>query len=226
MFDYDKLFSTENEFSETLIGIEDELGKKTCSEDIKLCSDYHLFREYRKKFIDAGFCPGAFPINRTENIIKMHNKYVKKSDIFVFFGDCVDDQLYNDTKNDYKNAPDLLKRSEDIFKNQLNGRIKIIILGNNDLGSEDLYIKNYGFDYVIHGPVTFGNHILSHEPVEVPKGKINIHGHIHFKKTYFDIDWRRHIDVCIDNLGHPMIMKDVYKLYAKGFFNGETIKTK
>lgn len=229
MIDYNRIFSMENKLKDMFDYIIDEMGSKNCDPSIKFSSDYHLFRELRTKYINAGnVCPGYYPKDRTKNIIEAHNKYVSPDDIFVFLGDCIDDQLIEDTKNDYStiDVAAYYKKAADIYKNKLNGKVKILLLGNNDPLPEKTYMTDFGFTYVIKGPIETGSHIFSHQPVNAPKGKFNIHGHIHYGNNYYNVDWHRHMKPTVDMMGHPVTMKEIYSAYAKGMYNGVTIKDK
>lgn len=62
---------------------------------------------------------------------------------------------------------------------ELSGR-KYIILGNHDKCSKNIYKEKYGFDKIYCHPIYLTKRIvLSHEPIPVTPGTINVHGHLH-----------------------------------------------
>ena len=71
--------------------------------------------------------------------------------------------------------------------NKLNGN-KYLIRGNHDNWSASTY-ENFGFNVLKNAPIRLDEYklILSHIPIpdtQIPKGFINIHGHIHNKKLF------------------------------------------
>ena len=57
---------------------------------------------------------------------------------------------------------------------------KIMIMGNHDKESREYYMERYGFDEVYYVSYWYSKRILlSHEPIVVDKGIINVHGHLH-----------------------------------------------
>lgn len=94
--------------------------------------------------------------DHNEFIIASINSVVTKLDTLYILGDIGDDL-------------GLIKR--------INGR-KILIMGNHDKKSKDLY-KGY-FDEVYNHPLYISRRvILSHIPVPVTSGTLNVHGHLH-----------------------------------------------
>ena len=80
---------------------------------------------------------------------------------------------------------DLIYLGDVIFSNQaflksmiedLPGR-KILTKGNHDKHS-DTWFYNAGFDFVCDR-IVIGKYVLSHVPVNIEEGQINIHGHFH-----------------------------------------------
>jgi len=109
------------------------------------------------------------------------------------------------------------------FINKLNVGRKILILGNHD----NLKIKQYydmGFNFVGHRLQT-EKFIFTHNPVNIPENMFNIHGHIHGSREYWNVDWRRHIDVYIkDHEYKALTINEYMNLYKKGKYKGKTIK--
>lgn len=94
--------------------------------------------------------------DHNEFIVASINSVVTKLDTLYILGDIGDDL-------------GLIKR--------INGR-KILIMGNHDRKSKDLY-KEY-FDEVYNHPLYINRRvILSHIPVPVTSGTLNVHGHLH-----------------------------------------------
>ena len=75
--------------------------------------------------------------------------------------------------------------------NRLNGNI-YLIRGNHDKWSVSTY-EDFGFNVLKNAPIKLDKYklMLSHIPIpdsQIPKGFINLHGHIHDKKLYECID--------------------------------------
>jgi calcineurin-like phosphoesterase family protein len=110
------------------------------------------------------------------------------------------------------------------FVERINCKTKILILGNHDI----LPIKDYyqmGFSYVSNILMT-DKYVFTHCPYDVEHtNKINFHGHIHFSKEYWNMDWRKHIDVYIGAHDYKVLqLKDYLELYKKGYYNGKTVQ--
>lgn len=119
--------------------------------------------------------------NTINEILKKYKNTVKKDDIFIFLGDLT---AVRD------NNPDFVKKAINEIK-KLPGT-KILIRGNNDIEPDDYY-KNIGFVLVEHR-LEIGDFIFTHEPCELTKNQINIHGHIHGADDYWDVDGKNHVD--------------------------------
>lgn len=95
-------------------------------------------------------------------LIADHNRVVREDDLVIHLGDFA------------------FKRHEE-YRKQMNGKF-ILLLGNHDKSASEM--SRIGFIVVESPTLRYGNLIFSHEPMkEVPKGYINVHGHIHEKKT-------------------------------------------
>jgi len=99
-----------------------------------------------------------------DEMIKRWNNKVGKDDFVIHLGDFA------------------LGNKEDVIniKNKLNGNI-ILLKGSHDYKT----IREQGF-LIINGSLEIGNLIFSHNPLrkeEIPKGFINVHGHIHEKES-------------------------------------------
>lgn len=72
-----------------------------------------------------------------------------------------------------------LNNEEAILFQKLPGR-KILIKGNHDKHSEEYYKKRYGFAEVSSVPIFLNKRVVvSHIPIPVEAGTLNIHGHLH-----------------------------------------------
>ena len=149
----------------------------------------------------------------------MHNKYVKENDYFVFLGDISEQEFFDESRPEYL---EYRKKLYEMCK-RLNGK-KIMITGNNDTGTDNYY-KKLGFIEVIREPVLLGRHVLSHEPIKTDKGILNIHGHIHGSKEYWNIDYKDHIDAYYGIYGHPVKLSYLDNYYESGKYTGcKTVK--
>lgn len=110
--------------------------------------------------------------------------------------------------------------------NKLNGN-KYLVRGNHDNWSASTYEK-FGFNVLKNAPIKLDEHklMLSHIPVpdsQIPKGFVNIHGHIHDKKLYECIEKydtsrysvEKHINVSCDVTDFKPISLDEIKKLIK-----------
>jgi len=108
------------------------------------------------------------------------------------------------------------------FIRRLNVSKKILILGNHD----NLSLKDYydmGFTFVSDG-LEHEKYIFSHCPKD-PKNKINIHGHIHEDKEYWNIPAERHINVYIGSHGNKVhTLREYLEFYKQGKYKGKSVK--
>lgn len=158
-----------------------------------ISADYHLLKELTK---------GDTTCERSEEIIKMHNKYVKPKDVFLFLGDLSESEIFD--QNNQKYISKLIEMC-----NRLNG-IKIMIKGNNDTGRNEIY-KKCGFVEIYDDPILLDKHVFSHGPIITYNNVINVHGHIHGSKNYWGVDPKDHIDVYYGIYGRPMKLSELDK---------------
>ena len=158
-----------------------------------ISADYHLLKELTK---------GDITCERSEEIIKMHNKYVKPKDVFFFLGDLSESEIFD--QNNQKYISKLIEMC-----NRLNG-IKIMIKGNNDTGRNEIY-KKCGFVEIYDDPILLDKHVFSHGPIITYNNVINVHGHIHGSKNYWGVDPKDHIDVYYGIYGRPMKLSELDK---------------
>jgi calcineurin-like phosphoesterase family protein len=185
--------------------------------DIKISSDYHLLRCINKRH-NAGMY--GEETKNTEDRVAMHNRDVKKDEPFLFLGDISEEEIHK---------PEGIAELYGIIRS-LNGNPKILVMGNNDNFDMDFYHK-CGFQYVSDKPLVCETIkvIFSHEPIDMTQkglhknGWINVHGHIHEHRTYFNIPQEGHINVYFGIHDDKVLKLSQYRtLYEKGHYNGET----
>jgi len=126
-----------------------------------ITSDHHFFH---KNIIKYCHRPFKTVEEMNEYMIKRWNKIVSDNDLVFYLGDFA---LTNKTN---------LKK----IRERLKGRI-IIILGNHDRKRK---LKQPGFIIHTTDKIKIKNIVLSHRPLDtVDDGVVNVHGHIHDKKT-------------------------------------------
>ena len=123
---------------------------------------------------------------------------------------------------DLGNKGQLQKDEISDFIRRLNVSRKILLLGNHD----NLSLKDYydmGFTFVTDKIENY-HYIFSHCPVD-PKGKINIHGHIHESNEYWNMPSEGHINVYIGSHDNKVYqLKDYLKFYKQGKYKGTSIE--
>lgn len=187
------------------------------TENPYISCDYHLLKETNKFHNNETYDKY---IIKTQEAISLHNKYITDNDVFLFLGDISESELHN---------PEDIKLLY-IFCHMLKGKYKILIKGNNDCLNNAFYNK-CGFDYIIDQNKQLVDNnmklIFSHEPYPMIENKlgddwINIHGHIHGSKTYYNIDYREHIDAYPWGINDNKILRlnDFIKNYRNGLYVG------
>src|SRR3989344_1963279 len=148
---------------------------------IFITADHHF---HHKNIIE--YCNRPFKtVEEMDNIMtEKWNKKVGKDDLVIHLGDFA---LGNKEK---------VKETRE----KLNGTI-VLIKGNHDRVNE-------GF-IVVRDSIQIGNLLFSHRPIpkgEVPKGCINIHGHIHEKESLSGIN------VSVEKTDYePIILEELEK---------------
>ena len=149
---------------------------------IFIAADHHF---HHKNIIE--YCKRPFKtVEEMDNVmIEKWNKKVGKNDLVIHLGDFA---LGNKEK---------IKETRE----KLNGTI-ILIKGNHDRVNE-------GF-IVVRDSIQIGNLLFSHRPIpkgEVPKGCINIHGHIHEKESLSGIN------VSVEKTDYdPILLEELEKI--------------
>lgn len=110
------------------------------------------------------------------------------------------------------------------FIRSLSCKDVFMLVGNNDGFS----IRDY-IDMGIQGitdTVTFKYEeqdvVLSHCPVPVTDQQLNIHGHLHGGREYWNIDWRNHIDAWSEDY-IPMTIRDIVYAYNMGYYKAKSV---
>lgn len=142
------------------------------SNNIWVSADWHLNNPRRI----SSKCP--------LKISNRYNEVVAKDDVFIFLGDLVD--------SEYSMGKDYIK---DYIK-KLNGT-KIMVLGNNDVLGDKFY-KECGFKYIVSNFI-WRDILFTHMPVNTGGNYINVHGHIHGSKMYFNIPYIDQKDAHVDS---------------------------
>jgi calcineurin-like phosphoesterase family protein len=158
-------------------------------------TDFHLYK----------FKDGAMVKNENfDEIIHRQTSTVKDNDVYIYLGDFADGEIHDS------------KLLEPAIK-KLKG-IKIMVLGNNDTLSEDFYL-NAGFKYVVEG-FKYGDLIFTHQPIPHEKGTINIHGHFHGSRKYYEISYDNHASISTkDNDFKPILLKDILDKFSRGEYS-------
>lgn len=121
-------------------------------------SDFHFGH---KKILTFERCQFTGIEQHDDYILSLWKKTIQNDDTVYFLGD----------------FGNLQEEKQELFKN-LPG-YKIMITGNHDKRAINTYLQ-IGFDEVYTTPIYIAKRVvLSHEPVPVSKGTINIHGHLH-----------------------------------------------
>ena len=137
--------------------------------------------------------------NTIEDYIKLQKKVVSNDDIFICLGDLI-----------YDEDSEKLRDSWYTLVNQLNGRYKFLVLGNNDILKRNFYKLKCGFDTVALA-IKLDNILFTHCPIATGNENVfNIHGHVHKNFKVFKPDYevivperRVWINCCGKNITYP-----------------------
>lgn len=141
-------------------------------------SDPHFNHElirslYRTQFADVD--------EMNEYMVDEYNKIINKKDKVYFLGDIGD------------------KAGIEKYLPRMRGH-KILILGNHDQQNKSFY-KKY-FEEVHDGGIFYSKRIiLTHHPIPMEPGSINVHGHTHI----IDLDSKEHANVCVERTDYKPI---------------------
>jgi len=156
---------------------------------IFIISDTHFHHENIIKYSSRPFKSVE---EMDKEIIRRWNNKVGKEDIVIHLGDFA--------LGSEKEAKEL--------KDSLNGTI-FLLKGNHD----HKMLRKAGF-IIIKGTFEIGNIIFSHNPLkkeDIPKGFINVHGHIHEKESLHGFN------VSVEKMNYePIELEELMKLIKKG----------
>lgn len=151
---------------------------------IFITADHHFNHENIIEYCKRPFKTVA---EMNEVMIERWNKQVGKNDLVIHLGDF--------------GLGDKEKIKE--IRKKLNGTI-ILIKGNHDRVTEDFI--------VVGDSIQIGNLLFSHRPIpeeEIPKGCINVHGHIHEKESFSGIN------ISVEKTNYePILLEDIGKRIA------------
>lgn len=151
-------------------GIINKIKNLFSKRNVFITSDHHF---YHNNIIEYCNRPYSSVFEMNEDMIYRWNKVVSKNDRVYHLGDLAlagkKDEYFKKIKN---------------LRTRLNGDI-IIIIGNHDeKGGRPKLLRKAGFKVMNKDYVIIKNLILSHRPLKnISNGYVNVHGHIHDKKT-------------------------------------------
>lgn len=149
-------------------------------------ADTHFNHENIVKYCNRPFSNSK---EMNEYIEKKWNSIVTPYDIVYHLGD-----VGFGTTEELK---EIIKR--------LNGT-KILIRGNHDIRRGTNGWKEVGFSEVYKKKLIIDNLVLTHEPIEVEDGYVNIFGHIHNKPLDKKFDSNNHICVSCDVIDYTPVI--------------------
>lgn len=174
-----------------------DLIKAILSENTFLIGDPHISKHDRKK---------------TQMIQNSVNKRVGKDDHLVILGDL-------DGKRGSGNYEETKR-----FLSGIHCKNLYLILGNNDPYKIRDYVR-LGFKSVVieaeYEPSPVNRVLLTHCPVPVELRQINIHGHIHGSRCYWNVDWHNHYDVW-DEQFVPITIGEVLQILERGLYTARS----
>lgn len=133
---------------------------------IFLTSDHHFFHANIIKYCSRPF-KSVEEMN--EVMIQRWNNVVGKDDLVIHLGDFA-----------LTNGKNIQATRE-----RLNGTILLL------KGSHDSSLRSHHGFIITKSPIYLQNYIMTHEPLQkesIPKGIINVHGHIHEKDSLYGIN--------------------------------------
>ena len=145
------------------------------------------------------------PKSYIEKIIEKEQEIAGDDGIFIFLGD----MLYKGFHTPYE-IPDQMKKDAISYIKSFTGKYKIFIRGNHDVLPDDFYLNDLGFTH-IGSSLLYNDYLFTHQPEMVRPPLINIHGHIHGKRQYYEKHPSRHMDVFTMNGSHIGRLTDIIK---------------
>lgn len=180
-------------------------------------SDFHLLKEFINRDEDGHKNVIAYDENKIDidrlNRFKEMCKCVSKDSAFIFLGDITESEFDSDSP--------YIDKVKEVFREILNAddhsAPRILVRGNNDVLDKEVY-KEFGFDYVVP-KINLGNILFSHKPLNVDSDHLNIHGHLHEHKTYFDISPKNHINVYYETENGPQTVAEFIARFNSGKYD-------
>jgi calcineurin-like phosphoesterase family protein len=148
-------------------------------------SDFHFGHEKIRKLTRLGFQTNE---EMHSAIISGWNKTIINNDIKVYvLGDIGE------------------KESIEEILPKLRGR-KVLLMGNHDKLSKSFYLKY--FEEVLDAPLFWSKRIvLSHHPIPVEPGVINVHGHTHD----ISLASSQHFNVCVERVDYTPVKMSFFE---------------
>lgn len=149
---------------------------------------------------------------KTQMIVDNINRTVGNKDVLLFLGDF--DGKFGASKEAISN-----------FVKKLNCKNLYMLVGNNDGYKLSDYIR-MGFkginDVVKLHDSSNSNIVISHCPLLVENGDINIHGHLHGGRVYWNIPAENHLDIYNEDFT-PIKVRDCLEIISRGYYQAKTI---
>lgn len=213
------------EYSDTVLDKNDFIPDWSDISKLDECycsSDFHILKEFIHRNEDGSkslipFDESIIDNDRIDKLIDMCD-VISDDDAFVFLGDITESEFDEDSI--------YIEKVKEIFRKILKADThrapRILVRGNNDVLSKEKY-KEFGFDFVVP-KIELGNILFTHKPLNVDADHINIHGHLHENKSYFDISPRNHINVYFETNGGPQTVSTFLNRFNAGFYSDTYVK--
>ena len=151
---------------------------------------------------------------KTEMILEHINMCVGRSDTLLFLGDF--DGKFGASKS-------LIQK----FVSRINCKNLYMIVGNNDGYTIDDYVQ-MGFKAIsdiAYFQTENERIVLSHCPVVVTGQDINIHGHLHGGRMYWNMDAHNHFDIYDEDF-IPVTIRDSLTILRVGYYRAVSVNVR
>lgn len=149
---------------------------------------------------------------KTKRIVQAINRRVGTKDHLLFLGDF-----------DGKKGTGSFQLVKSFLKS-LHCKNIYLILGNNDPYTIEEYMK-LGFltvtDKAEWQESPQRKVILTHCPYPVEREEVNIHGHIHGSRTYWNMDWQNHYDIWDEDF-NPITIQECLNILDRGEYTAKS----
>ena len=148
---------------------------------------------------------------KTDMIIENINLTVRSTDTLLFLGDF--DAKGHTEKSVIAN-----------FLRRITCKNVYMLVGNNDGFSIAEYAEMgmLGVSDVVRYKDGDRDIVLSHCPVPVSNSELNIHGHLHGGRSYWNIDWQNHIDIWNEDF-IPIKIRDAVAAWDAGLYRAKSV---